>query len=155
MEKIIEVNIANKEDFLDKYNKKRVTNDITDYIIRQSMYVTKKDKLKIIINKKCRLEQNCIQMIKDALNEEYNNSMKLHHSIDIKQTFLVILGMAALIFYSILREEVIWGEILLITGWVGIWEAMDLEFFDDASERRKRRTLKKLLSSEIIENDIL
>lgn len=155
MEKIIEINLTDKEDFLDKYNKKRVSNDIIDYIIRQSMYTTKKDSIKVIINKKCRIEQNCIQMIKDALNEEYNNSMKLHHSIDIKQTFLVILGIAALVLYSIIKDEMIWGEILLITGWVGIWEAMDLELFDDASERGKRKTLKKLLSSEIIENDIL
>lgn len=155
MKKIIEINLADKEDFLDKYNKKKVTNDIVDYIIRQSMYVTRKDELKIIINKKCRIEQNCIQMIKDALNEEYSNSMRLHHSIDIKQTFLIMLGIVALILYSITKEEIIWGELFLIAGWVGIWEAMDLELFDDASERRKRKTLRKLLSSEIIENDIL
>ncbi len=155
MEKIIEITLTDKEDFLDKYNKKKVTNEIVDYIIRQSMYVTKTDKVKIIINKKCRIEQNSIQMIKDALNEEYNNSMKLHHSIDIKQTFLVLLGIIALILYSITKDEIIWGELFLIAGWVGIWEAIDLELFDDACERRKRKTLKKLLSSEIIENDIL
>lgn len=155
MEKIIEITLTDKCDFIDKYNKKKVTNEIVDYIIRQSMYVTKTDKVKIIINKKCRIEQNCIQMIKDALNEEYNNSMKLHHSIDIKQTFLVLLGIIALVLYSITKDEIIWGELFLIAGWVGIWEAIDLELFDDASERRKRKTLKKLLSSEIIENDIL
>ena len=51
MEKIIEINLTDKEDFLDKYNKKRVSNDIIDYIIRQSMYTTKKDSIKVIINK--------------------------------------------------------------------------------------------------------
>ncbi len=154
MGKIIEINLAEKEDFFSKYNKKRVSNDIIDYILQESMYVTKNDNVKIILNKKCRIEQNCAQMIREALNEQYNNSLKRHYSIDIKQFFLIIVGIISLIIYSIIKEGIIWSELFLIAGWVGIWEAIDLELFDDYNERRKRKNLKKLLKSEIIENDI-
>lgn len=49
------------------------------------------------------------------------------------------------------KEDVIWKEVLLIGGWVPIWETIDIELFSDLEGRRKRIILKRLLESEIIE----
>ena len=153
MERVIEVNIKDKYDFIDIYNERKVSGEMINYFIEQSTFVRKNDKLKIIINKKCEIEQNLTQMLKNSLVEEYNKSLSLHHNIDIKQVLLFLLGVISLILYALIKENVIWKEVLLIGGWVGIWEMMDLELFDDASERRKRKTLNLLLTSEIIERE--
>ena len=48
----------------------------------------------------------------------------------------------------------IFKEIILIGGWVLIWEMIELEIFSDVKEKRKRIILKKILNSEFIENNI-
>lgn len=47
-----------------------------------------------------------------------------------------------------------WKEILLITGWVPIWEMIEVELFPDAYGRRERKLINKLLKSEIVEKSI-
>lgn len=42
-------------------------------------------------------------------------------------------------------------EILLISGWVPIWEMVKIELFPDVQGRIKRKYIKKLLKSDIIE----
>ena len=149
MDKVIEININDKYDFIDKYNENNVCTDFINYIIQKAAFVTKKDNIKIVINKKCEIGQNCENMIKDALKEEYKMSMTHHKIIDAKQVVLLIVGIIALILYGLIKEDIVWKEILLIGGWVGIWEMLDLEIFDDARERRKRKILKILLTSNI------
>ena len=52
----------------------------------------------------------------------------------------------------IINNESIWKEILLITGWVPIWELVDIALFSNTTSKGKRKIIKKLYESEIIEN---
>lgn len=97
------------------------------------------------------MEQDCIKIITDELKQEYNKSLKLYHITNIRQLFLLLLGIFFLFLSTLIKEDVIWKEVLLIGGWVPIWETIDIELFSDLEGRRKRIILKKLLKSEIIE----
>ena len=103
------------------------------------------------MNKKCPMEHDCIKIIPDELKQEYNKSLKLYHITNIRQLFLLLLGIFFLFLSTLIKEDVIWKEVLLIGGWVPIWETIDIELFSDLEGRRKRIILKKLLKSEIIE----
>ena len=142
MEKIIEIDLFDKYDLTEKYN---------EYIIEQASFVTKRDTVKIVINKKCSMEQDSIKIITDGLKQEYNKSLKLYHITNIRQLFLLLLGIFFLFLSTLIKEDVIWKEVLLIGGWVPIWETIDIELFSDLEGRRKRIILKRLLESEIIE----
>ena len=48
-----------------------------------------------------------------------------------------------------------WKEIVLISGWVPLWEVIDVELFSDYEGRKKRRIITKLLNSEIIEKSLI
>lgn len=89
----------------------------------------------------------------DGFYQEYEMSKKIYHITNIKQFFLLMIGVIFLFLSTIVNESIIWKEILLIGGWVPIWEMIDLELFSDFQERRKRKILKKLLKSEIIEKN--
>ena len=151
MEKIIEIDLFDKYDLTEKYNDKHLSSELLEYIIEQATFVTKRDTVKIVINKKCPMEQDCIKIITDGLKQEYNKSLKLYHITNIRQLFLLLLGIFFLFLSTLIKEDVIWKEVLLIGGWVPIWETIDIELFSDLEGRRKRIILKKLLKSEIIE----
>lgn len=151
MDKIIEIDLSDKYDLVEKYNEKNVSKDLIKYIIDEAMDVSKKDKIIIEINKKFQLNKSCKNLIIEGLNREYNESLQLHKLIDLKQWLFLAWGIIALFIYSLIEEDTAWKEILLIATWVPLWEMIDLEIFSDHDERKKRRVLKKLLNSEIIE----
>lgn len=151
MKRNIEIDITHKYDFIDKYNEKKASNEIIEYIIKQAMNLSKYEKIKVIINKKCDIEQDCIKMIKEGLKEAYDSSIEQRHENNIKQLYLLVLGISFLFLSTLIKQPIIWKEILLIIGWVPIWEMIELELFPDVEGRMKRNIVKKLLNSEIIE----
>ena len=148
MEKIIEIDILDKHDLVEKYNDQKLASDLISYILEQAMFIKKQDKVKIIIDKKCDIDINVEDIIKNGLKEEYDKLVRIYQLTNIKQVILFVLGITFL-FLSSLVEEGIGKEILLISGWVPIWETIEIELFGDLEVKRKRNILKKLLKSTI------
>jgi hypothetical protein len=151
MEQIIEIDLTNKHNLTGKYNEKKVSHGLIEYIIKQAEETNLYTDTKIIINKKCHIEEDCIKLIKEGLQEEYNRSLKKRDDNNIKQ--LVFLGLGILFIYlsTLIKNGDVWKEIILITGWVPIWKMIEVEILPDVAGRRKRKIIKKLLNSEFIE----
>lgn len=154
MEELIEITINSKYDLIDKYNKNKLSNQLLKYIIKQAISIKNNKKIKIIINKKIQISENSVELLKEALKEEYNKSVEERNSNNVKQILLLLLGMIFIFISTKIQASLLWKEIILITGWVPIWEMVKIELFADVYGRRKRRTIKKLLTSEIIEKGI-
>ena len=56
-------------------------------------------------------------------------------------------------FSSIIKFDVL-KEVVIIGAWVLLWDAVEIEIVDDIINRKKKKALEKLLSSEFIENII-
>jgi len=150
MEKVIEIDLVKKYDFIDKYNENKISRDMIEYIINETMYISRKENIKIVINKKCEIQQDCIKMIKEGLEDEYNKSLHNHYMRDVKQVVFLFLGMIFIFLATLIKEKNLWRELLLITGWVPIWEMIEIELFSDMEGRKRRAIIKKILKSEII-----
>lgn len=153
MEKILRIDVSNKEDFYEKYNQKTVSKNLINYIIEDAMFISNNDQIKVVINDKCNLEKDCLRLIKGGLEIEYKKNLNNRHINNIKQFFLLLTGILFLFLSTTIKGN-IFKEVFLIIGWVPIWEVIDIELFTDIKERRKRKVLKKLLESsfEIINN---
>lgn len=151
MEKVIEIDIFDEENLVETYNNKNISTDLIKYVIDEAKYVSKKEKIKIVINKDSSVDKNYGEMLKEGFKREYEKSLRVHHVIDSRQVIFTILGIAILFFTSFINDESIWKEVLIIGAWVLIWETIELELFSDAEERRKRKILKNLLKAEIVE----
>lgn len=151
MEKIITVDVLDESTATETYNNNMISSELITYIIDEAKYISKKDKIKIIINKEANIKNEYSEMIKKGFERAYIKSMQIHHIIDFRQVFFGILGVLILFGASFVNDESIWKEILLIGSWVLIWETIELELFSDAEERRKRKILKNLMNAEIIE----
>lgn len=153
MEKIIEIDLNNKYDLIDKYNEKKISNEIIEYIIKQAKLLRNKQ-VKIIINNNCHIDKDITRLIKEGLKEEYDRSLEEHHTNNVKQILFLILGITFIFLSTLIDDGVIWKEVLLISGWVPIWEMIEVELFPDVDGRRKRKLIKRLLHSEIVVENI-
>ena len=154
MEKVIEIDLNNKYNLVDKYNEKKVSNEMIEHIIKEAAFVKKNEEIKIVINKKCYIHRNSIKLIKEGLIEEYNKSLEETHRNNIKQIIFLFLGVTFIFLSTLIEEGIIWKEVLLISGWVPIWEMIEVALFPDVNGRKKRKIIRNLLTSEIIEKTI-
>lgn len=154
MEKIIEIDLLNKEDFFEKYNYTEVSKDLINYIIKKAFMNRKAKKIKIILNNNFKID-NMTNILKEGIQKEYNLSYKHLKYNNVIQLVFIILGVFSLFIASLLKNSAILNEIVVIGAWVLLWETIDLELFSDTEERRKRKILKKLLTCEIIEKGVI
>lgn len=153
MENLLKIDIDNKYDLIDKYNEKKLSNELLKYIINQTIFTKKNKKIKIVINKKININKDSVEMIREGLKKEYTKSLEERNRNNAKQFILLILGMIFIFIATRIENRGMWREIILITGWVPIWEMVKIELFSDVYGRRKRRIIKKLLTSEIVEKE--
>lgn len=154
MQRIIEIDLFLKSDLYEKYNKKNVSRDLIDYIVRTVMFFDKKDSIKIIFNDSLNEDVNYIELLKNTIRDEYNYSLRKNHYNNVMQIIYLLLGIIIIFVSTIVDSNLVFKELLLIGGWVLIWEMMELFMFTDLEEKRRRKILKRLLSCEIIERDV-
>ena len=153
MEEIIEIDIKSKHDLVEKYNENKISYNLLKYIIRETMQIKQNKKIKIIITKNENIKEDCIEIIKQGLEEEYKRSLEERNRNNLKQLIFFLIGLVFIFIATRIPNRGMWREIILITGWVPIWEMIEIELFPDVYGRRKRKTIKKLLESEIIEEN--
>lgn len=152
MKRIIEVDLIDEESLFEKFNKRQVSNELIDYIIKEVGILKQSDVITIIVNNYLSISDTK-NLIKNKINDEYNKTiLKYQHNIYIQLIYLII-GILSLVLSSIVKDN-IFKELILIGGWVLIWSMIEIEIFSDTELKRKRKILKQLLNSEIIENNL-
>ena len=152
MKKVIEIDLNSKDDLLEKYNNKRISKDLIEYLINEINFINKNDNVVIQINNNINTDIDIVKYLTNGLKDEYKSNIKSHLKNNIIQIVLFFLGIFFLFLSTQIKGNDIWKEILLIGGWVPIWEMIDLELFNDYRGHKRKRILQKLLDSEIIIN---
>ena len=150
MEKILEIDINDKEDLFEKYNEKKISKELIKYIFDNTPKFKKNDKMKVIINYNLRDKMFVSELIKKELDSEVaRNEYKFTYN-NRKQIVYFISGVAALVLSTFINVEIL-EEIILIGAWVVLWNMVELEIDDDINYIKKKRILKKILNSEFEE----
>jgi len=144
--KNIIVNLKDESDLYEQYNN-NVSKSLIEYLIRESKYT--KDDIKITVNTKLKVD-NIESMIKNGLRDSYLKSKKIEHLNSLKQMMFLIIGIIFLMFSSINYNNNLIREILIIGGWVAIWEVFDISLNTDTELRMNRKLIRKLLACQII-----
>lgn len=144
MKKII-ANIKSEDDLYEKYSNS-ISRDLINYLIKEAKY-SNDDNIKIIINTNLNID-NIESLIKDGLVNTYNESKKIDRMHDSKQLMFFIIGIVFLIVSTLVFYDII-KEIIIIAGWVAIWEVVDISLNIDSELKINRKLIKKLLECEI------
>lgn len=151
LEKVIELDLLEESDFLEKYNKHFISRDLLEYLKNQAAIISTKEKIKIIIHRRCPIPENYINLLKNGLRNEYTFYQKRIHFNNIIQAVFLICGFTLLLLSHLINNLEVLEEILLISGWVFIWEMIEMELFSDSKNFHNRKIIKNLLNSEIID----
>lgn len=148
MEKIINIDIVDIKDLTEKFDNNKVSKDLINYIIDETLNYKKYDNIKININSYLNEKIDILKLIKEGIKYQYIQSLNTHFHNSLIQIIYLIIGAFALFLSSILEGE-IFQEVILIGGWVLIWTLSEMILFSDVKERKKRKALRKLLNSKI------
>lgn len=151
----INIYLNKKEDITDKFDNNKLSHELSKYIYNKCFGTPIKHN--IILNIICNFDINNkdIKNITNMIKHNYKILFK-EHTIHLNYNYLksIILFVIGIIFIGISRiikfsNNFILGEILLIIGWVSIWEATYNFIFFDSRERIKIKRFKKLIKCEI------
>ena len=145
--KSIIVNIRREKDLYEKYSNE-VSSELIKYLIDEAKV---KDDVEIIVNTKLDIK-NIDKLIKSGLEDSIKDIKKIDKFYDNKQVILFIVGMLFLIFSTITKPEII-KELILIIGWVAVWEVMDIAINIDSKQKYNKKIVNKLINCKITVNN--
>lgn len=153
----IEVYLQDKNDFINKFNKKELNSELGEYIFNRSLVVKDNKKESIIIKLETDFKitkqdkDNMIDQIRSYYGHQIKGELVYLKSSYIKNSILLIIGVILITISYILQSfsGFLLPEIFLIAGWVSIWEMAYSLLFSNNKHRLRIKMLKKLTNCYI------
>ena len=151
----IEVDMSEKKYFVSKYNDNTLAPELKDYLLNEIIGYDINTKINIIIDAKFDLTEEEKEHYKKLIIKEFKESNdEILYEIgqsNLKKLTLSLIGILFIIasyFFNHIIGEVL-EEILMIFGWVALWEVAYAILFTDASRRRKIKRNKQIINANI------
>lgn len=143
--KTIAVNIKDESALYDDYSND-ISKNLIEYLITEAKYSN--DDIKIVVNTKLDIK-NIDLLIRNGLEDAYKKSKKRESRYNSKQIMFFIIGVMFLLLSTFIENNDIVEEIIIIAGWVAIWEVVDISLNIDSEIKINRKLIKKLLKCDI------
>lgn len=153
---VINLTIQSKEDFYDKFNTNQLSKELGDYLYNNNLQFPFKEPLSIRIITTFKLEKKDQEEIVDMIREYFGLSIRetlnYYKFNRVKKLILFILGIVLICcaHFTELRHDFIFSEVLLIVGWVAIWEVFENILLVETKKRFKLKYLKRLVQCKIL-----
>lgn len=144
--KLILLNIKEKSDLYEKYND-NISKELINYLLDEARYIRDDIKINISINSEIKCE-NIKHLLNKGLEKTLEEIKKMDKVNNNKQLIFFIFGLLFLVFSTLIVNEII-KEIIIISGWVAIWETVDVSLNIDSKSALDKKTIKKLINCEI------
>ena len=152
----ININLNHNDDACSKFNDNILSKDLGNYIYEQYSGFKKDGEIKIIISSDEQMNDLVKLKLKNMIMEYFKSNItdlnRIHNKIYIKSFLLSIIGICLIIiahFFNISHEFIV-SEVLMIAGWVSLWEVFDNIVFKESKWHSKYNAFRKLIKSEIV-----
>lgn len=154
MKHTMNIYIEDKDDYTCPYNNKKLNSELLSYILDENKGIPFHHIIEISVHSPHRFSKNekddFVTILRSNLGQdikEYYLEMKLTY---IRAIILFLVGMIFILFSSIFSNPKLISEILLIIGWVGIWESCYIFLFERIHTRVQIKKLKKLVNAKVL-----
>lgn len=160
----INITISEKKYFVSKYNDEVISNELVDHIQGQLIGEDTKKDLQLNIETKFKLTEQekdtYTYMLKKEYKERVNDILIESRDSDIKKLILFVVGLlfiSGYYFLDLTFSHII-SEVLLIFGWVAMWEVAYSLLFLDFKRKKYMKRYNQILKCDVkynedIEND--
>lgn len=148
----ININLTKRSDFYNIYAKDKLCSALNDYIYNECLGEKVTNKIVINIYTKLKIDKNekndMIDIIRRNYGLQVQDKLYYYEIAKTKKKFMLVLGLILIIVYyssfvSILRE------IILILGWLAIWESVYGLLFESPKEYGELTRLRNLAKARI------
>ena len=150
---IVKIIVNEEDDYVNNYNGDRLTKELNDYIIDELKGVPLKDKLSIEVYGNCLIDkknqEKFIRLYRNNFKTDMNDYVMYFKVSLIMSIILCLFGILFIIFSNIINVSLV-KEILLIIGWVGVWESVYNTLFVESKNLFTIRRYNKISNAIII-----
>ena len=154
-ETIINMTFDEKDDYISQFNENKLSNKLSNYILDECRGKPLENKITLNIKMNYRIsnkeKEEFIKMIHNNYKDDLKEYMLILKRSIIKKIIIFFIGVVLIYlayFKDIMDNEVI-SEIILIIGWVAIWEVAYTWFFESDKNRIMVKRLKQLIKCNI------
>ena len=149
----IQIYLNDKKDYISKFNQERISKELYGYIKNEVKLININKKINIEITSKFSLtdkEKETLALnIKNTSEEELNDIKLLEEKVLLKDLLLLLIGIIIIFIYFILKNTPIISGVILIIGWLFIWEAIARLLFAGTERKIQKQRLKQIIYSDI------
>ena len=149
------VDINSKTELFNKFNKNQISDNLAQYIIINAKKELSIKNIKLVIRQNIPLtiqeQKNLIDAIREYFGLRVREKMMYLRINNTKQIVLSIVGILLIVLSEVLSIsfEYLIPELLLIAGWITVWEVLDSILFVNSKIKIEKKIYKKLSSCEI------
>ena len=154
-ETIIEISFDEKDDYISQFNNIKLSNKLSNYILEECRGKSLSNCITLNVKTNFKINANEKEEFIKMVHENYKTDLQEHTLIlrhsNLKKLIIFFIGILLIYmayFRGISENEVI-SEVILIIGWVAIWEAAYTWFFETDKNRIKAKRLKQLAKCRI------
>ena len=149
----LEIELKDKKDFISKYNNNRISSELYNYIKEEVRLLNTNDPINIQIKTQFKLTDKDKELlalnIKKTCEEEINDIKYLEQKIILKELLFLIIGIIITFICFVIKNSPFISEMLLIIGWLFVWESAREIIFNRVENKTKIKRLKQIIKSDI------
>lgn len=153
--KIINITLKSLEDAKSIYNDSTLSDGLSNYIYKECLGISIKNTFKIRIKTNFKITEKekdeLVTLIRSNFGLDIQEKLLHKKRETIKQVLLFLIGIFFIFLSNLISLESVFiiNEVLLIAGWVQIWEAVYSIFFVDTKNNYSTKRLKQLTTCKI------
>ena len=156
MEKIINIHLNERTDYINKYNQKILSYDLSNYILEELKGINTKEKIKFNIKSDFVMSDlektNLIDMIRNNFGADISEILNLSKKHRIINCLILLVSIILIIIYSLINTELI-AQYTLILGWVLMEQTIVFFLYKGTEFNHQISRRKQIVNAKIIFNE--
>ena len=150
--KKIDIHLNAKEDYINNYNEKILSYDLSNYILEELKGLSPKEKIEFLVSTEFDLsldeKDNLVWMIRNNFGADITEIINLSRKQRVTNYIISIIAIILLLIYSILEIELI-SEFVLIFAWVLLGEAICNFLYNSMENTYKIKRRKQIVNAKV------
>ena len=152
MKNIIKIHLNNKEEYVNNYNEKILSYDLSNYILEELKGIDTKERIEFSIITDFDIsdieKEDLVAMIRNNFGADISEIINLARKQRIVNYIISIISIILLLIYSALEIELL-SEFVLIFAWVLLGEAICNFFYNSMENRYKIKRRKQIVNAKV------
>ena len=152
MEKIIKIHLTERTDYINKYNQRILSYDLSNYILEELKGINTKEKIKFFIESDFEMSDlekvNLIDMIRNNFGADISEILNISKKHRITYLLILLISIFLIIIYSTISTKLI-GQYTLILGWVLMEQTICYFLYKGTEFNHKISRRKQIVNAKI------